>query len=82
MAPAFGGHPGHDVLRVRGPLTVAKLNFEKSDKQKAELLTPEPAVRDPWKASHDVSRVASRLGVSGLAARWRLDSLGLSKRPG
>jgi len=48
----------------------------------AELLMPEAAVREAWRASPDTSAVASRFDVSGLAAQWRLYSFGLAERPG
>jgi hypothetical protein len=47
----------------------------------AELLMPEDAVRDSWKAHPDATTVASRFGVSALAAQWRLYSFGLAGRP-
>jgi len=48
----------------------------------AELLMPEAAVRDAWAAFPDDDELASRFGVSALAARWRLYSFGLvEERP-
>jgi hypothetical protein len=47
----------------------------------AELLMPEAAVRAAWAASPDPAGVAERLGVSGLAAHWRLYSFGLVPKP-
>jgi hypothetical protein len=47
----------------------------------AELLMPEGALRDAWSAFPDASEVASRLGVSALAAQWRLYSFGLAPKP-
>ena len=43
----------------------------------AELLMPEAAVREAWAALGDRDELASRFGVSGLAAQWRLYSFGL-----
>jgi hypothetical protein len=43
----------------------------------AELLMPEGAVRGAWAAMPDVADVASKLGVSAMAAQWRLYSFGL-----
>ena len=49
----------------------------------AELLMPEGAVREAWAASGDRDELASRFGVSALAAQWRLYSFGLvNDRPG
>ena len=49
----------------------------------AELLMPEAAVREAWAASNDRDELASRFGVSALAAQWRLYSFGLvNDRPG
>ena len=47
----------------------------------AELLMPEPAVREAWAAVPDRDRLAERFGVSALAAQWRLYSFGLSAKP-
>jgi hypothetical protein len=47
----------------------------------AELLMPEPAVREAWAAFPDRDRLAERFGVSALAAQWRLYSFGLSAKP-
>jgi hypothetical protein len=47
----------------------------------AELLMPEPAVRDAWAAFPELARVAGRFGVSALAAQWRLYSFGLLSKP-
>ena len=49
----------------------------------AELLMPEAAVRETWAAFADRDELASRFGVSALAAQWRLYSFGLvDDRPG
>ena len=49
----------------------------------AELLMPEAAVREAWAACGDRDELASRFGVSALAAQWRLYSFGLvDDRPG
>ena len=45
----------------------------------AELLMPEPAVREAWAGDPDAC--AARFGVSGEAMRWRLYSFGLGDRP-
>ena len=47
----------------------------------AELLMPEPAVREAWAAYPDREALAERFGVSALAAQWRLYSFGLSAKP-
>ncbi len=47
----------------------------------AELLMPEPAVREAWAAFPDTAEVAVRFDVSALAAQWRLYSFGLAERP-
>ena len=47
----------------------------------AELLMPEPAVREVWAAFPEASEVAIRFGVSALAAHWRLFSFGLADKP-
>jgi hypothetical protein len=47
----------------------------------AELLMPESAVREAWAAFPDAAGLAERLGVSSLAAQWRLYSFGLAERP-
>jgi Zn-dependent peptidase ImmA (M78 family) len=47
----------------------------------AELLMPEPAVREAWAAFTDRDALAERFGVSALAAQWRLYSFGLSAKP-
>ena len=47
----------------------------------AELLMPEPAVREAWAAFPDRDALAERFGVSALAAQWRLYSFGLSAKP-
>lgn len=47
----------------------------------AELLMPEPAVREAWAAFPDPSMVAQRFEVSALAAQWRLYSFGLAEKP-
>lgn len=43
----------------------------------AELLMPEPAVREAWGREPDVEACAELLGVSKLSAQWRLYSFGL-----
>jgi hypothetical protein len=49
----------------------------------AELLMPEPAVREAWEELGDVASCASRFDVSPTAMHWRLYSFGLSEeRPG
>lgn len=45
----------------------------------AELLMPEPAVREAW--AGDAEETAERFGVSGEAMRWRLYSFGLGEAP-
>jgi Zn-dependent peptidase ImmA (M78 family) len=45
----------------------------------AELLMPEPAVREVW--SGDAEAAAELFGVSGEAMRWRLYSFGLGPNP-
>jgi Zn-dependent peptidase ImmA (M78 family) len=45
----------------------------------AELLMPEPAVRDAW--AGDADECAEHFGVSGEAMRWRLYSFGLGEPP-
>ena len=45
----------------------------------AELLTPEAAVREAWAVLPDRDELASRFGVSALAAQWRIYSFGLVK---
>jgi Zn-dependent peptidase ImmA (M78 family) len=47
----------------------------------AELLMPEAAVRKAWAVSASALDVADRLGVSPLAAHWRLHSFGLMESP-
>jgi hypothetical protein len=47
----------------------------------AELLMPEAAVREAWAAFPGAPELAERLGVSTLAAHWRLYSFGLAERP-
>jgi hypothetical protein len=47
----------------------------------AELLMPEPAVRQAWADVSDLSKVADRFEVSALAAQWRLYSFGLAEKP-
>ncbi len=47
----------------------------------AELLMPEPAVREAWAAFRDRGELAERFGVSVLAAQWRLYSFGLFAKP-
>jgi hypothetical protein len=46
----------------------------------AELLMPEPAVRQSWAALPDIDKLAARFDVSALAAQWRLYSFGLVER--
>ena len=43
----------------------------------AELLLPEPAVREAWAKEPSVEACAELLGVSRLSAQWRLYSFGL-----
>ena len=43
----------------------------------AELLMPEPAVRDVWSELGDVAACAARFDVSPTAMQWRLFSFGL-----
>jgi Zn-dependent peptidase ImmA (M78 family) len=45
----------------------------------AELLMPEPAVREAW--AGDADKCAESFGVSGEAMRWRLYSFGLGEAP-
>ena len=45
----------------------------------AELLMPEPAVREAW--AGDAEQTAERFGVSGEAMRWRLYGFGLGEAP-
>jgi hypothetical protein len=45
----------------------------------AELLMPEPAVREAWEG--DADACAASFGVSGEAMRWRLYSFGLGEAP-
>ena len=47
----------------------------------AELLMPEPAVRDVWATFRDPAALAGRFDVSALAAHWRLYSFGLVPKP-
>ena len=47
----------------------------------AELLMPEDSVRQSWQASANAADVAARLGVSVLAAHWRLYGFGLAGNP-
>jgi Zn-dependent peptidase ImmA (M78 family) len=49
----------------------------------AELLMPEPRVREEWPRVADTEELAAGFGVSGEAMRWRLYSFGLvEERPG
>jgi Zn-dependent peptidase ImmA (M78 family) len=48
----------------------------------AELLMPEPAVREVWQQLGEVAACASRFDVSPTAMQWRLSSFGLQKQPG
>ncbi len=43
----------------------------------AELLMPEPAVREAWDELGDVAACAARFDVSPTAMHWRLYSFGL-----
>jgi Zn-dependent peptidase ImmA (M78 family) len=43
----------------------------------AELLMPEPRVREEWTRPAAIDELASRFGVSGQAMTWRLYSFGL-----
>ncbi len=47
----------------------------------AELLMPEPAVREAWEELKDVTACAARFDVSPTAMQWRLHSFGLSNPP-
>jgi len=48
----------------------------------AELLMPEPAVREVWAELGDVAACAARFDVSPTAMQWRLHSFGLvTERP-
>ncbi len=47
----------------------------------AELLMPEERMREVWAAFPDRDELASRFGVSRLAAHWRLYSFGLAEKP-
>ena len=48
----------------------------------AELLMPEPRVREEWPRAADLEELATGFGVSGEAMRWRLYSFGLvEERP-
>ena len=48
----------------------------------AELLMPEPAVRDEWRRAADLDELARRFGVSEQAMHWRLYSFGVvGERP-
>lgn len=47
----------------------------------AELVMPEPAVREVFGQQGDVNEVAAIFGVSPLAMHWRLYSFGLVDAP-
>ena len=47
----------------------------------AELLMPEPAVRDSWGQSDDLESLAGTFDVSPMAMAWRLYAFGLGPRP-
>jgi Zn-dependent peptidase ImmA (M78 family) len=47
----------------------------------AELLMPEPQVRDHAAGMASVGSIAKRFDVSEVAMNWRLYSFGLSERP-
>ena len=47
----------------------------------AELLMPEPAVRDAWAELGDVAGCAAHFEVSPTAMQWRLYSFGFSEQP-
>ena len=47
----------------------------------AELLMPEPAVREAWEKVEDVAECAARFDVSPTAMQWRLHSFGIAPRP-
>jgi hypothetical protein len=47
----------------------------------AELLMPEPAVRDAWSALEDVAACAARFDVSPTAMHWRLFGFQLVSTP-
>jgi Zn-dependent peptidase ImmA (M78 family) len=46
----------------------------------AELLMPEPAVRESWEELGDVASCAAHFDVSPTAMQWRLHNLGLRRR--
>ena len=48
----------------------------------AELLMPEPTVRDEFRWSTSVAALAARFGVSTEAMQWRLYSFDLAESPG
>jgi hypothetical protein len=47
----------------------------------AELLMPEPAVREVWGELGNVADCAARFDVSPTAMQWRLHSFGVTERP-
>ena len=47
----------------------------------AELLMPEPAVREAWSEFEGVAACAVRFDVSPTAMQWRLHSFGLAEKP-
>jgi len=47
----------------------------------AELLMPEPAVREAWEELGDVAACARRFDVSPTAMHWRVHSFGLAEPP-
>jgi hypothetical protein len=47
----------------------------------AELLMPEPAVRDAWDELGDIAACAARFDVSPTAMQWRLHSFALADMP-
>ena len=66
-----------DVVAGRRPTLEREANIFA-----AELLMPEDAVREAWAACPQRNELASRFGVSALAAQWRLYSFGLvQERP-
>jgi Zn-dependent peptidase ImmA (M78 family) len=67
---------------VRPEPTTADRAFEReANVFAAELLMPEPAVRDEWQSGMPIEEVAARFGVSRPAIHWRLYSFDLADRP-
>jgi Zn-dependent peptidase ImmA (M78 family) len=63
------------------PTTVDRTLEREANVFAAELLMPEPAVREAWPRSATVDELALRFGVSSEAMSWRLYSFGLAARP-